>query len=290
MTMKLVIISGLSGSGKSVAINTLEDDDFYCIDNIPLSMLLTCIEHLTASTDSMYYEKIAIGVDARNASKDIVSYPDIVAAIKKQGIDLELIHLEANEETLIQRYSETRRKHPLTKNGLPLVEAIQMEKHILEDLVLLADLRIDTTSTNVRELRSIITEQVCKKDSSELTILLQSFGFKYGVPKDSDYVFDVRCLPNPYWEKSLRDLSGKDAEVIEYLQSHDEVKQMIDSISNFIKTWLPLFTTENRSYLSVSIGCTGGHHRSVHVTEYLSNRFNDFNDTHVSVRHRDLET
>ena len=287
--MKLVLISGLSGSGKSVAINTLEDDDFYCIDNMPLSMLLTCIEHLT-SKDSMYYGKIAIGVDARNASKDIVSFPDIVKAIKKSGIELELIHLEANEETLIQRYSETRRKHPLTKNGLPLVEAIQMEKNILENLVLLADLRIDTTSTNVRELRSIITEQVCKKESSYLTILLQSFGFKFGVPNNSDYVFDIRCLPNPYWEKSLRELTGKDTEVIEYLQSHDEVKQMINSISDFIGKWLPLFAKENRSYLSVSIGCTGGRHRSVHITECLSNRFNDFKDIHVSVRHRDLES
>lgn len=286
--MKLAIISGLSGSGKSVAINTLEDADYYCIDNMPLSMLLTCIEHLTANPSS-YYEKTAIGVDARNASKDIVSFPDIVTAIKNSGIDLELIHLEANEETLIQRFSETRRKHPLTKNGLPLVEAIHMEKHILEDLVLLADLRIDTTSTNVRQLRSIINERVCKKPSANLTILLQSFGFKYGVPKDSDYVFDVRCLPNPYWEKSLRELTGKDNEVIDFLQSHEEVTQMIDSIAIFIEKWLPFFIKENRSYLSVSIGCTGGHHRSVHVTEYLSSRFNHFKDTHVSVRHRDLE-
>ncbi len=286
--MKLVIVSGLSGSGKSVAIKTLEDDDFYCIDNMPLGMLLNCIEHLTTSS-SIFYEKIAIGVDARNASKDIVSFPDIVKAIKNRGIDLELVHLEANEETLIQRYSETRRKHPLTKDGLPLVEAIQMEKHILEDLVLLADLRIDTTSTNVRELRAIITEQVCKKISSALTILLQSFGFKFGVPNDSDYVFDVRCLPNPYWEKSLRDLTGKDTEVIDFLQSHDEVTQMIRSISEFIEKWLPLFAKENRSYLSVSIGCTGGHHRSVHITESLAKHFEDFKDTHISVRHRDLE-
>lgn len=286
--MKLVIISGLSGSGKSVAINTLEDDDYYCIDNMPLSMLLTCIEHL-ATTTSFNYEKIAIGVDARNASKDIIAFPEIAKAIKNRGIDLSLIHLEANEETLIQRYSETRRKHPLTKKGLPLVEAIHMEKHILEDLVLLADLRIDTTSTNVRELRTIITEQVCKKISSELTILLQSFGFKYGVPNDSDYVFDVRCLPNPYWEKNLRELSGKDPDVIEYLQSYDEVKEMIDSIESFIEKWLPLFARDNRSYLSVSIGCTGGHHRSVHVAEYLSERLGGFKDTHISVRHRDLD-
>ena len=286
--MKLVIVSGLSGSGKSVAINTLEDDDFYCIDNMPLSLLLTCIEHLT-STDSTYYEKIAIGVDARNASKDIVSFPDIVNAIKDRGIELELVHLEADEETLIQRYSETRRKHPLTKNGLPLVEAIQMEKHILEDLVLLADLRIDTTSTNVRELRAIITEQVCKKVFSNLTILLQSFGFKYGVPNDSDYVFDVRCLPNPYWEKSLRELTGTDIDVINFLQSHDEVKEMIDSIAKFVEKWLPLFIKENRSYLSVSIGCTGGQHRSVHITEFLAKRLENINDTHVSIRHRNLE-
>ena len=286
--MKLVIVSGLSGSGKSVAINTLEDDDFYCIDNMPLGMLLDCIEHLTESSSS-FYEKIAIGVDARNASKDIVSFPEIVKAIKKRGIELELVHLAANEETLIQRYSETRRKHPLTKDGLPLVEAIQMEKQILEDLVLLADLRIDTTSTNIRELRAMITEQVCKKISSELTILLQSFGFKYGVPNDSDYVFDVRCLPNPYWEKSLRNLTGKDAEVINFLQSHDEVKKMIHSISEFIEKWLPLFSKENRSYLNVSIGCTGGHHRSVHITEFLAEHFKNFKDTHISVRHRDLE-
>ena len=286
--MKLVIVSGLSGSGKSVAINTLEDDDFYCIDNIPLSILLTCVEHLT-STGSAYYEKIAIGVDARNASKDIISFPEIVKAIKDRGIELELVHLEANEETLIQRYSETRRKHPLTKDGLPLVEAIRMEKHILEDLVLLADLRIDTTSTNVRELRAIITEQVCKKVFSNLTILLQSFGFKYGVPNDSDYVFDVRCLPNPYWEKSLRELTGTDVAVINFLQSHDEVKEMINTIATFIEKWLPLFIKENRSYLSVSIGCTGGQHRSLHITEFLAKRFENINDTHVSIRHRNLE-
>jgi UPF0042 nucleotide-binding protein len=266
----------------------LEDADFYCIDNMPLSMLLTCIEYLTANP-SPYYEKTAIGVDARNASKDIISFPDIIEAIKNRGIELELIHLEANEDTLIKRYSETRRKHPLTKNGLPLMEAIHMEKDILEDLVLLTDLRIDTTSTNIRELRSIINERVCNKTSADLTILLQSFGFKYGAPKDSDYVFDVRCLPNPYWENSLRDLSGKDTEVIEFLQSHDDVIEMIDSISNFIKKWLPSFIKENRSYLSVSIGCTGGHHRSVHVAEYISNRLDTFEDTHVSVRHRDLE-
>ena len=286
--MRLVLVSGLSGSGKSVAINTLEDDDFYCIDNMPLSMLPTCIEHLTTASQS-FYEKIAIGVDARNVSQDILSLPNIINELKRQDIDIELVYLEADEETLIQRYSETRRKHPLTKNGLPLVDAIQMEKQILGEITLLADLRIDTTSTNVRQLRAIITEQVCAKKSTKLTVLLQSFGFKHGVPNDSDYVFDVRCLPNPYWEQHLRKLTGHDREVIEYLQAHDEVKQMIDSIGSFIEHWLPYFISENRSYLSVSIGCTGGQHRSVHVAEYLANRFRNFEDKDVSVRHRDLE-
>ncbi len=286
--MRIVLVSGLSGSGKSVAINTLEDDDFYCIDNMPLSMLPTCIEHLTTASPG-FYEKIAIGVDARNVSQDIHSLPNIIKQLKQQNINIELVYLEADEETLIQRYSETRRKHPLTKKGLPLVDAIQMEKQILGEVTLLADLRIDTTSTNVHQLRAIIIDQVCGNKSSKLTILLQSFGFKYGVPNDSDYVFDVRCLPNPYWEQHLRKLSGHDSEVIEYLQSHTEVKQMITSIGEFIECWLPSFINENRSYLSVSIGCTGGQHRSVHIAEFLANRFRDFKNNDVLVRHRDLE-
>ena len=286
--MRVVIVSGLSGSGKSVAINTLEDDDFYCIDNMPVSMLPICIEHLTAASPS-FYEKIAIGVDVRNVSQDINLFPNIITQLKEQGIDIELVYLEADDEALIQRYSETRRKHPLTKNGLPLVEAINMEKQILGEVTLLADLRIDTTATNVRQLRSIITAQVCGKKSTKLTILLQSFGFKYGVPNDSDYVFDVRCLPNPYWEQHLRKLTGHDPQVIDYLQSHAEVNQMIESINSFIENWLPHFVRENRSYLSVSIGCTGGQHRSIHIAEYLADRFRKFDDIHVSVRHRDLE-
>ena len=286
--MRLVIVSGLSGSGKSVAINTLEDDDFYCIDNMPLGMLPTCIEHLTESSPSLH-EKVAIGVDVRNVSQDISSFSNIIDQIKEQGIDVELIYLEADDETLIQRYSETRRKHPLTKNGLPLVDAIKREKQILDDVILLASLRIDTTSTNVRQLRSLISEQVSTEKSSSLTILLQSFGYKYGVPNDSDYVFDVRCLPNPYWEQHLRKLTGHDQDVIDYLQSHDEVKQMINSIAEFVENWLPHFEKENRSYLSVSIGCTGGQHRSVHIAENLGDRFRKFKSNNVSVRHRDLE-
>ncbi len=286
--MKLVIVSGLSGSGKSVAINTLEDNDFYCIDNMPLNMLLSCIDSLT-SNEQHFYDKVAIGVDARNVSQEKSSFPHIINQIKDQSIDLELIYLEANDQTLIQRYSETRRKHPLTKKDLPLVDAINMEKSILEDVVLLADLRIDTSATNVRELRAIINEQVCRKKSSKLTILIQSFGFKHGVPNDSDYVFDVRCLPNPYWEQSLRSLTGKDPEVIEYLQSHHEVKQMITTIGDFIEQWLPYFVRENRSYLTVSMGCTGGQHRSVHIAEFTSERFKSFDEIDVSVRHRDLK-
>jgi UPF0042 nucleotide-binding protein len=286
--MRLIIISGLSGSGKSVAINTLEDDDYYCIDNMPLSMLPICVEHLTSTSPSLH-EKVAIGVDARNVSQDISSISKILEQLKRQGINIELIYLEANEETLIQRYSETRRKHPLTKDGLPLIDAIKREKQILEEVILLAALRIDTTSTNVRQLRSLISEHVNTENTSNLTILLQSFGYKYGVPTDSDYVFDVRCLPNPYWEQKLRKLTGHDQNVIDYLQSHEEVKQMINSIRNFVEQWLPHFEKENRSYLSISIGCTGGQHRSVHIAEVLADLFQKFETNSVSVRHRDLE-
>ena len=285
--MRLVIVSGLSGAGKSVAINTLEDNDFYCIDNMPLSMLPTCIQHLTTSAQS-FYEKIAISIDARNISQDIYTFTGILNQLKKQAIDIEFIYLEADDKTLIQRYSETRRKHPLTKNGLPLVEAINMEKQVLGEVSLLADLRIDTTLLNVHQLRAIIIERVCRKKSAKLTVLLQSFGFKRGVPNDSNYVFDVRCLPNPFWEQRLRKLTGQDPEVIDFLQSHTEVRQMITSIGDFIVHWLPLFIKENRSYLSISIGCTSGQHRSVHIAEYLADRFKHPDGQQVSVRHRDL--
>ena len=286
--MRLVIVSGLSGSGKSVAINTLEDNDFYCIDNLPLNILPICIEQLTATT-SNFYERIAIGVDARSVSHDTQAFPNIIKKFKQQDFDLELIYLEASEETLIQRYRETGRKHPFTKSGLPLTDAIHTEKQILAEVVLLADICIDTTSTNVRQLRSIITDQACRDKSTTLTLLLQSFGFKYSVPNDSNYVFDVRFLPNPYWEPHLRNLTGYHPKVIEYLQSHEEVIQMTSSIGGFIENWIPQFSRESRNYLCISIGCTGGQHRSVHIAEFLADRFRKSTDRHVLVRHRDLK-
>lgn len=286
--MRLVIVSGLSGSGKSVAINTLEDNDFYCIDNMPLSMLPVCIEQLTAASSNLY-ESIAIGVDARSVSQDIHAFPNIIKQFKQQDFEFELVYLEASEETLVQRYRETGRKHPFTKSELPLIDAIRTEKQILAEVILLADICIDTTFTNVRQLRSIITEQVCRNRLATLTLLLQSFGFKYSVPNDSNYVFDVRLLPNPYWEQHLRNLSGYHPEVIDYLQSHEEVKQMISSIGDFIEYWIPHFSRESRNYLCMSIGCTGGQHRSVHIVEFLADRFRKSADIHVLVKHRDLK-
>ena len=288
MLMKLVIISGLSGSGKSVAINTLEDNDFYCIDNMPLSMLPIFTEQLTTAPSNLY-ERVAIGVDARSVSQDTHAFPNIIKQFKQQDFDLELVYLEASEEALVQRYRETGRKHPFTKSGLPLIDAIHTEKQILAEVILLADICIDTTLTNVRQLRSIITDQVCRNKSATLTLLLQSFGFKYSVPNDSNYVFDVRFLPNPYWEQHLRNLTGYHPEVIDYLQSHEEVKQMISSIGDFIEYWTPHFSRESRNYLCISIGCTGGQHRSVHITEFLADRFRKSSDKHVLVRHRDLK-
>ncbi len=288
MSMKLVVVSGLSGSGKSVAINTLEDNDFYCIDNMPLAMLPTCIEQFMA-TSAIIYDKIAIGVDARNLSQDMQAFPGIIKKFRQHDVDLKLVYLEASEKALVQRYNETARRHPFTQDGLSLIDAIQAEKKILAEVAALADICIDTSQTNVRQLRSVITDRICRDKPAVLTLLLQSFGFKYSVPDDSNYVFDVRFLPNPYWEPQLRSLTGNDPEVVDYLQSHDEVRQIIISIGDFIEYWAPYFCRDSRNYLSVSVGCTGGQHRSVHITEFLADRFRKSADKHVLVRHRDLK-
>jgi len=286
--MRLIIISGLSGSGKSVALNTLEDDDFYCIDNLPLSMLIPFTTHLLES-EQHHYDKVAVGIDARNSDEEIKSLPSIIHHLKNQGIDVKIIFLESKEETLIKRYSETRRKHPLTKEGTPLREAIKLEKNLLSDIALHSDLRIDTSSTSVRELRDVVYAQVCEKDHAKLMLLLQSFAFKHGVPYDSDYVFDVRCLPNPYWEPSLRQLTGRDPAVIQFLESNSDAQRMIHSIGSFLENWLPRFREDRRSYVSVSIGCTGGHHRSVYIAEQLAVRLRIHPDTQISIRHRELK-
>ena len=285
--MKLVIISGLSGSGKTIALHTLEDEDFYCVDNLPLGLLPEFV-HRVMNRTIQPYETIAVGIDARSESHDLRKFSEIIKPLRELNIDIKVIYLQAELTTLIKRFSDTRRRHPLTRKGLPLTEAIEVERNLLSDIAGESDLYIDTTYRNIHQLRSLIKERVVENRNNGLSLLFQSFGFKHGTPTDSDYVFDVRCLPNPYWETQLRPLTGCDTEVREFLQNHEEVEQMLNYIRSFLHNWIPKFEEQNRSYLTISIGCTGGQHRSVYIAERLCEDFTDRIDS-VSIRHRELE-
>ncbi|MEM7304437.1 MAG: RNase adapter RapZ [Pseudomonadota bacterium] len=285
--MRILIITGLSGSGKSVALHTLEDEDFYCVDNLPVKLLTTFIDQCL-DENSEHHENIAIGIDARSGNKDIDDLIDIVQTLKRQQ-QIEVLFFSAEINTLIKRFSETRRKHPLTNEDTPLIKAIHLEKDILSQIADFADLTIDTTKTNVRQLRSLVKKLVVENSSHGLTIVLQSFGFKHGIPSDTDFMFDVRCLPNPYWQPNLRPLSGNDTEVMNYLNNFSEVEEMISSITGFLQKWVPLFEEENRSYLTVSIGCTGGHHRSVYCINQIAQILSNNIKQTITVRHREFE-
>ncbi len=286
--MKLVVISGLSGSGKTVALHTLEDEKYYCIDNLNLGLLNEFVKELL-SPGQKFYHKAAVGIDARSVANNFENFPKLVKKIKASGVDVEIIFLQADTDTLIKRFSETRRKHPLTHKGLPLSQAISLEQSMLIPVSASADLIVDTSSTNVHQLRALIKERVSPEIKTSISLLFQSFGYKHGVPADSDYVFDVRCLPNPYWVPKLRRLTGRDTDTICYLEQHQSVEEMYLSIRGFLEQWIPHFQKENRSYLSISIGCTGGQHRSVYLTDKLTRHFKNTLDTNVAVRHRELE-
>lgn len=267
--MRLVIISGLSGSGKSVALHVLEDLNFYCIDNFPAMLLDTLITQLSATKDPIY-ENLAIGVDARNRESDLNSLPDLINDLRSRGIQVEIIFLHADDDILLKRYAETRRKHPLSDEGLSLHEAIARERELLGPIIDWAQLTVDTTRTNVYELREAIRERVGSGGKPKLSILIESFGFKHGIPSDADFVFDLRCLPNPYWDLQLRPLTGKDAAIVEYLDGVDSVQKMYKDILEFLTRWIPEYIDFNRNYLTVALGCTGGQHRSVYMAEKLA--------------------
>jgi UPF0042 nucleotide-binding protein len=288
--MKLIIISGLSGSGKTVALHTLEDEDYYCVDNLPIALLPQFVDRIL-SRGLQLYDNIAVGIDARSDSEDLRDFNTIFEWIQQRDaetkIEIEIIYIQAELETLIKRFSDTRRKHPLTKKGLPLSEAIEVERNLLKDVATKANLYIDTTHTNIHELRSYIKERVVRREQTNLSLLFHSFGFKHGAPADSDFVFDVRCLPNPHWEPNLRALTGQDPEVIAFLQDQDDVQQMLEHIKNYLNFVIPKFKKQNRYYLTVSIGCTGGHHRSVYIAEALHDDFREHIEN-VSIHHREL--
>jgi UPF0042 nucleotide-binding protein len=284
--MRLIIVSGLSGSGKSVALNLLEDLDFYCIDNVPAALLDTIVSEVVATQDNVY-ENLAVGVDARNRSRDLGSLPELVRGLRSRGIGCEVIFLHAEDDILLKRYAETRRKHPLSEEGMSLQEAIARERELLSPIIACAELIVDTTRTSVYELRDAIRRRVGPRKEPVLSILIESFGYKHGIPSDADFVFDLRCLPNPFWELSLRPLTGRDPAVMEYLEKSEAVQRMYDDILGFLEKWIPEYMDFNRNYLTVALGCTGGQHRSVYMTEKLAAVLARKYD-HVLTRHNEL--
>ncbi|MGD8378386.1 MAG: RNase adapter RapZ [Gammaproteobacteria bacterium] len=284
--MKLIILSGLSGSGKSVALHTLEDLGYYCIDNIPAGVLRNFIRE-TVATRNPAYSLMAVGVDARNRPEDIHQVPSLARELRANGVDCQIIFLHADEETLLARYSETRRKHPLSGPDLSLRDAIARERSLLSAIKDEADLTIDTTGTNIHQLREMVRDRVHEAGAYHTSLLFESFGYKRGIPPDADFVFDVRCLPNPHWDEVLRPLTGRDAAVIDFLGGQDSVRQMEADLTRFLDSWLPAFEQSSRSYVTVAIGCTGGRHRSVYMVERLAAHFRA-DSKQVLVRHNEL--
>lgn len=283
--MKLTIISGRSGSGKSTVLNILEDSGYYCIDNLPAALLPSLAERITA--DDAAIPLLAVSIDARNVSADLARVPEIIADLKQRDLQTEIIFLDANSQTLLKRFSESRRKHPLSNDRVVLKEAIDKESELLEPISLLASLSIDTSTMSLHTLREAVKTRVVENKSAAMALLFQSFGFKNGVPVDADLVYDVRCLPNPYWNAELRPLNGLDPIVQAYLQEQAEVKEMLQDITSYLDKWLPRFEQNNRSYMTVAVGCTGGQHRSVYLCEKLGEHFSDRTNTTL-VRHREL--
>ncbi|MFP4062574.1 MAG: RNase adapter RapZ [Halochromatium sp.] len=287
--MELIIISGLSGAGKSVALRTLEDVGFVCIDNLPLFLLHDLALGLkeTRPEGGDGRGGTAIGIDARSGPELLEQVPGVVEALEAQGIRIRVIFLDADTPTLVSRFSETRRKHPLTNAERPLAEAIELERRLLEPLRRTATTQIDTSYTNVHELRELVRGNLNRKGRARAPLLLQSFGFKNGLPAAVDFVFDVRCLPNPHWQPALRALTGLDPEVAAFLEAAPEAIRMRDDLIAFLDRWVPSFENDGRSYLTIGVGCTGGRHRSVFMVAALQRHF-EAQGHQVLVRHREL--
>lgn len=282
--MKLVIISGRSGSGKTTALHVLEDIGYYCVDNLPVSLLPQLIAELRQAKSPV--NLVAIGIDARNAGGHLGKLPNILRELTGHGVNHQVIYLDSDDETLIKRFSETRRKHPISNDQNTLREAIEREREILNPVASCASLIIDTTSLTLHQLRDLIKIRV-GEDIDSMAILVESFGFKNGIPKDADVVFDVRCLPNPHWITHLRHHTGLEQEVQDFLARHESVKEMINDIITYLDKWLPRFAANNRSYMTVAIGCTGGQHRSVYITEQITTHLLE-HFSNVQSRHREL--
>ncbi len=283
---RLIIVSGLSGSGKSVALHVLEDLGYYCIDNLPAALLQSAVAEVTAS-DEKSSALIAVGIDARNRRRNLEALPAIVSQFRDQSILTDVLFLQADDEILLKRYSESRRRHPLAVQGSELRSAIETERQVLAEVINTADLIIDTSRTSVYELSDILRDRVDRRTPDSMSVLIESFGFKHGIPADADFVFDLRSLPNPYWTVELRGLTGLDREVSEFLESQQSFVAMHDDILGFLERWLPTYREAHRGYLTIALGCTGGQHRSVYMVEKLAASLQDGGQV-VSTRHNEL--
>ncbi len=283
--MELIIVSGLFGSGKSITLNTLEDCGYYCIDNLPFFLLEKFLNE--CSRQQGIYEKVAIGVDGRNHAEIDQKFPALIEHINNLDITCSTLFLRADRQILINRFNETRRKHPLSSVTVTLTDAIKKELVLMEPIAGYADVVIDTTHMNIHQLQQVIRDRIENGEVIYCSVQLESFGFKHGLPAAADFVFDVRCLPNPYWQANLREETGIDQGVIDFLDKKPEAQQIVTDIFNLLHHWIPLFEKENRSYLTVAIGCTGGQHRSVYIVEKVSALLQQ--SSHDSlVRHREL--
>jgi UPF0042 nucleotide-binding protein len=279
--VQLAIITGLSGSGKSIALNVLEDSGYYCVDNLPAQLLPETVDVLREAG----YERVAVSIDVRSGPS-LARLPELLEQIRSDELETHIVFLDAKVDALVKRFSETRRRHPLADNQRTLTESIERERELLEDIGSLGH-RIDTSELNPNTLRTWVRD-LLSLDDAGLVVLFQSFGFKHGIPLDADFVFDVRCLPNPHYDPQLRDFTGRDSNVIRFLEADSDVQNMARDIQEFVARWLPCFVRDNRNYLTVAIGCTGGRHRSVYFAERLSAHFS--RQRPVLVRHRELAT
>lgn len=285
--MRLIVVTGLSGSGKTVALHALEDAGYYCIDNLPVSLLPALTRELLGN-DRLYNQDVAIGIDVRTATAGIDILPPVIEGLKQDGIDCTILFIEADDRVILRRYSETRRKHPLSDRQHTLTEAVLEERTRMQPIRQAADLLIDTSRTSLHQLRRQIRRKIAQIPE-ELQIEIQSFGYKYGIPQDADLVFDARLLPNPYWRTELRALTGKDSEVQAFLANEPATGAYLDEVGQLLQSWIPGYRKEGRSYLTVAIGCTGGQHRSVYLVEQIAERLS-LNGYNCLTNHRELAT
>ena len=284
--MKIVLVSGRSGSGKSTALNVLEDIGYYCVDNVPIALIPQLAKELMQESDYTPTD-LAVGIDARNSIKQLAKFDDMLVELRRLGIEPSILFLDAHDKTLLHRFSETRRKHPLSTQTIPLAEAMALERSLLEPIAKAANLHLETTSLSIHQLRDML-RRTMQHDESSLSLLFLSFGFKQGLPVAADMVFDCRCLPNPHWIQHLRALTGRDEAVQHFLNDQTVVQQMLADIQRYLENWLPNYAASNRIYMTIALGCTGGQHRSVYCAEVLAEHFKTLYPNTL-VQHRELQ-